>query len=193
MGDSFQFDFENSIAPQQNALPSSVTAPTGQVRACCACTMIPRRWFQMHHLILNPGRAPVHCTGHQYRSVNRQLHQKFSKGTSTLRSATQSIPFTQTVCTFWLRGLCMKGDTCGFLHQLDASRMPVCRTFARTGQCREADCPYKHDIGEVPVRDVWHLCRQHNPYDFSLHTRSATCTSSVFAFMVQFAATATRS
>jgi hypothetical protein len=24
----------------------------------------------------------------------------------------------QTVCTYWLRGLCMKGDSCGFLHQV---------------------------------------------------------------------------
>ena len=58
----------------------------------------------------------------------------------------------QTVCTYWLRGLCMRGDACSFLHQYDKDRMPVCRTFVQTGQCNEPDCPFKHareDIKEV--------------------------------------------
>ena len=33
----------------------------------------------------------------------------------------------QTVCTYWLRGLCMKGEACGFLHEYDLAKMPVCR------------------------------------------------------------------
>eukprot|EP00955_Chlamydomonas_euryale_P104882 365599-Chlamydomonas_euryale.AAC.1 len=36
-----------------------------------------------------------------------------------------------TVCTYWLRGLCMKGDSCGFLHQYDQEKMPVCRNLVR--------------------------------------------------------------
>jgi cleavage and polyadenylation specificity factor subunit 4 len=38
------------------------------------------------------------------------------------------------VCTYWLRGLCMKGDSCGFLHRFDPARMPVCRTLIKTGR-----------------------------------------------------------
>ena len=34
----------------------------------------------------------------------------------------------------------MKGDACGFLHQYDKARMPVCRFFAKFGECREPDC-----------------------------------------------------
>lgn len=45
--------------------------------------------------------------------------------------------YRQTVCTYWLRGLCMKGDTCGFLHQFDPERMPVCRSLLKFGQCKE--------------------------------------------------------
>ncbi len=33
--------------------------------------------------------------------------------------------FRQTVCRHWLRGLCMKGEQCGFLHQFDQNRMPM--------------------------------------------------------------------
>ncbi len=45
--------------------------------------------------------------------------------------------YRQTVCTYWLRGLCMKGDTCGFLHQFDPERMPVCRSLLKFGVCKE--------------------------------------------------------
>lgn len=52
--------------------------------------------------------------------------------------------YRQTVCRHWLRSLCMKGDNCGFLHQYDKSRMPICRFFRMYGECREQDCVYKH-------------------------------------------------
>ena len=37
----------------------------------------------------------------------------------------------------------MKGDDCGFLHQFDQARMPVCRFYAKYGECREPDCVFK--------------------------------------------------
>lgn len=57
--------------------------------------------------------------------------------------------FRQTVCRHWLRSLCMKGDACGFLHQFDKSRMPVCRFFRLYGECREQDCVYKHTNEDI--------------------------------------------
>lgn len=57
--------------------------------------------------------------------------------------------FRQTVCRHWLRSLCMKGDACGFLHQYDKSRMPVCRFFRVYGECREQDCVYKHTNEDI--------------------------------------------
>ena len=57
--------------------------------------------------------------------------------------------FRQTVCRHWLRSLCMKGDACGFLHQYDKSRMPVCRFFRLYGECREQDCVYKHTNEDI--------------------------------------------
>lgn len=55
----------------------------------------------------------------------------------------------QTVCRHWLRGLCMKGNGCGFLHQFDKRRMPTCRFFAKYNECREPDCPFKHSLEDV--------------------------------------------
>ena len=48
----------------------------------------------------------------------------------------RSLAPLQTVCRHWLRGLCMKGNACGFLHQFEASRMPVCRFFAKYNECK---------------------------------------------------------
>ena len=50
--------------------------------------------------------------------------------------------YRTVVCRHWLRGLCMKGDNCEFLHQMDMDRMPVCRWGEN---CRIKDCPYKHE------------------------------------------------
>ena len=50
----------------------------------------------------------------------------------------------QTVCTYWLKGLCMKGDDCGFLHEFDTARMPLCRNLIKYGECRDKDCVFKH-------------------------------------------------
>ena len=57
--------------------------------------------------------------------------------------------FIRARCRHWLRGLCMKGDACGFLHQFDKARMPVCRFFRDFGECREPDCAYKHSYDDV--------------------------------------------
>lgn len=65
--------------------------------------------------------------------------------------------FRQTVCRHWLRSLCMKGDACGFLHQYDKSRMPVCRFFRMYGECREQDCVYKHTNEDVKECNMYKL------------------------------------
>ncbi|RHY13519.1 hypothetical protein DYB25_005694 [Aphanomyces astaci] len=50
------------------------------------------------------------------------------------------------VCRHWLRGLCMKGDNCEFLHQYDMSKMPECRWGM---ECQVPECPFRH----VPDED----------------------------------------
>lgn len=51
----------------------------------------------------------------------------------------------------------MKGDTCGFLHQFDPQRMPVCRTLLKFGVCKEPDCPYKHTLEEIKECNMYKL------------------------------------
>ena len=49
--------------------------------------------------------------------------------------------FKTVVCTHWMKGLCMKGDNCDFLHEVDVDRMPEC---ARGQRCRDKECLYRH-------------------------------------------------
>jgi cleavage and polyadenylation specificity factor subunit 4 len=51
----------------------------------------------------------------------------------------------------------MKGDSCGFLHQFDGSRMPVCRSLLKTGKCVELDCPFKHDLEQIKECNMFKL------------------------------------
>lgn len=51
----------------------------------------------------------------------------------------------------------MKGDTCGFLHQFDPQRMPVCRNLLKFGVCKEPDCPYKHTTEEIKECNMYKL------------------------------------
>lgn len=79
---------------------------------------------------------------------------------ATVAGAGRGRSFRQTVCRHWLRGLCMKGDACGFLHQYDKARMPICRFFRLYGECREQDCVYKHtneDIKECNMYVTYQL------------------------------------
>ncbi|TMW65745.1 hypothetical protein Poli38472_008387 [Pythium oligandrum] len=52
------------------------------------------------------------------------------------------------VCRHWLRGLCMKGDNCEFLHQYDMSKMPECRWGM---ECQVPECPFRHVPDEERV------------------------------------------
>ncbi|GLD92054.1 hypothetical protein PINS_up000587 [Pythium insidiosum] len=52
------------------------------------------------------------------------------------------------VCRHWLRGLCMKGDNCEFLHQFDMARMPECRWGM---ECQVPECPFRHVPDEERV------------------------------------------
>ncbi|KAL1829524.1 hypothetical protein ACET3Z_007936 [Daucus carota] len=65
--------------------------------------------------------------------------------------------YRQTVCRHWLRSLCMKGEACGFLHQYDKTRMPICRFFRLYGECREQDCVYKHTNEDIKECNMYKL------------------------------------
>lgn len=49
-------------------------------------------------------------------------------GPNSLSRPRHGAPYlSPQVCRHWLRGLCMMGDRCDFLHKMDRNRMPICR------------------------------------------------------------------
>eukprot|EP00743_Colponemidia_sp_Colp-15_P008339 GILK01009057.1.p1 GENE.GILK01009057.1~~GILK01009057.1.p1 ORF type:complete len:262 (+),score=16.20 GILK01009057.1:94-879(+) len=67
------------------------------------------------------------------------------------------------VCKHWLRGLCMKGDDCEFLHQLDPERMPRCHFWDQFGECKDAECLFRHVTEEDKkecLRYKFGFCKQ---------------------------------
>ncbi|KAH9254572.1 hypothetical protein BASA81_007329 [Batrachochytrium salamandrivorans] len=62
--------------------------------------------------------------------------------------------FKTVVCVHWVSGLCMKGEKCEFLHEMDMDRMPECRLGQR---CQEKMCPFKHVKDEERA-----LCNNYN-------------------------------
>lgn len=55
-----------------------------------------------------------------------------------------------TTCTHWLRGLCVKGDQCEFLHNASPEYMPECKFYA-DGRCEDGTCPFRHVTRAPPV------------------------------------------
>lgn len=52
---------------------------------------------------------------------------------------------SRTVCKHWLRGLCIKGNECDFLHEYNLRKMPECFFFTKHGFCSSGDeCMYLH-------------------------------------------------
>uniref|UniRef100_A0A8B9C048 Cleavage and polyadenylation specificity factor subunit 4 n=1 Tax=Anser brachyrhynchus TaxID=132585 RepID=A0A8B9C048_9AVES len=89
------------------------------------------------------------------------------------------------VCKHWLRGLCKKGDGCGFLHAYDVTKMPECYFHSKFGECSNKDCPFLHvdaaaDNGACPWYDRG-FCR-HGPLCKYKHTRRVMCANYLVGF-----------
>ncbi|XP_057509428.1 DExH-box ATP-dependent RNA helicase DExH8 [Actinidia eriantha] len=57
------------------------------------------------------------------------------------------VPWEAPLCTFFVKGLCSRGNQCSFSHSLQAKR-PVCKFFFSLQGCRNGDtCVFSHDGG----------------------------------------------
>ncbi len=51
----------------------------------------------------------------------------------------------QVNCTYWMRGRCMSGERCEFLHSCNPRTMPKCIYYSK-GTCQDRTCMFKHEI-----------------------------------------------
>eukprot|EP00631_Chrysoreinhardia_giraudii_P000616 CAMPEP_0197422640 /NCGR_PEP_ID=MMETSP1170-20131217/17296_1 /TAXON_ID=54406 /ORGANISM="Sarcinochrysis sp, Strain CCMP770" /LENGTH=229 /DNA_ID=CAMNT_0042949991 /DNA_START=29 /DNA_END=718 /DNA_ORIENTATION=- len=86
---------------------------------------------------------PLNAPGGQGDSERRKalVEQAAQSAPPGMSVAKLEEKFRTVVCRHWLRGLCMKGENCEFLHQYDTERMPLCRWGTK---CTIPDCPYRH-------------------------------------------------
>ncbi|KAM9177486.1 putative cleavage and polyadenylation specificity factor subunit 4-like protein [Mergus octosetaceus] len=90
------------------------------------------------------------------------------------------------VCKHWLRGLCKKGEGCGFLHGYDVTKMPECYFHAKFGECSIKDCPFLHVDATVDNSRAcpWYnrgFCRN-GPSCKYKHTRRVMCANYLVGF-----------
>lgn len=57
-----------------------------------------------------------------------------------LVTATNNPKHKREVCRYWIKGTCVKGIDCEFLHMWDLTRMPKCHNE----NCSDTSCPFKH-------------------------------------------------
>lgn len=110
-----------------------------------------------------PPQMPVGEIGQQPRNFVRN----YKKVRHVLRHATVqddvrtislcNVLSVQTVCAFWIKGMCMKGDNCGFLHEMVPERMPECTTFLKKGFCNDPDCKFKHSRENIKECNMYAL------------------------------------
>jgi len=89
------------------------------------------------------------------------------------------------VCKHWLRGLCKKGDLCEFLHEYDMSKMPECYFFSKFGECSNNECTYLHIPPEDKLRDCPWYDRgfcKHGPRCRQKHVKKAACENYLLGF-----------
>eukprot|EP00742_Colponemidia_sp_Colp-10_P008944 GILJ01009718.1.p1 GENE.GILJ01009718.1~~GILJ01009718.1.p1 ORF type:complete len:256 (+),score=16.33 GILJ01009718.1:90-857(+) len=88
---------------------------------------------------------------------------KLGANNSRTARTTRTSGRKSVVCKHWLRGLCMKGDDCEFLHQLDPERMPRCHFWDQFGECKDAECLFRHVTEEDKkecLRYKFGFCKQ---------------------------------
>lgn len=55
------------------------------------------------------------------------------------------------VCKHWLRGACVNGENCVYLHEYDIRFVPQCAFFERLGECTNPECPFIHARPEEKI------------------------------------------
>lgn len=158
MEDDLNFDFENALDAPTTTQQVRSHDHTGssclvQSQLHQEVVSIPQNGLQVAP-DLPPGAPMGQSIGNykkNYRQVRYCVTFALDMQHAFLTLCTDNSSLLQTVCTYWLKGLCMKGDTCGFLHEFNAERMPVCRSLLKYGVCKEPDCPYKHSLQDIKV------------------------------------------
>lgn len=119
------------------------------------------------------------CALEEVITKNSAAHRRL------VREASQREPpgvFRKTrMCRFHELGICMRGDSCDFAHDIaelhprpDLYRTRLCVSFVRKGRCRAGEsCKYAHSQAELRERSALHVASM-LPYGISEQTPSSS-------------------
>lgn len=148
---NFSFEFEAQIDAQEPSKTSTYDDGTSPMASGVfdECVAAGGRHGDARGLFGNQRRRRPFPTDPQ--SLSGTTHNGFGSTGGVLGDQLSNKRYKsgmahQVVCRHWLRGMCIKGDDCDFLHIFDHTRMPLCRNFRRNGFCAE------HAIGVCPLR-----------------------------------------
>ncbi|XAR61337.1 RNA helicase [Bertholletia excelsa] len=80
-------------------------------------------------------------------------------------------PWEASLCKFFVKGLCNRGNQCAFSHSLQAKR-PTCKFFLSLQGCRNGDsCYFSHDVGPSTSHQLTSVL----PEDESVDAASLLC------------------
>ena len=72
----------------------------------------------------------------------KELDEKYINSINQNRTD-KSKAVNDTVCAFWLKGNCNKGNNCKFLHEKNPDKYPECPHGIEC-KGKNSECPYKH-------------------------------------------------
>lgn len=103
--------------------------------------------------VLPPAPAPATATATDVFDFELVLMQK--DAVAAAANPRKRKPKHSSTCTHWLRGLCVKGSACDFMHDASPEYMPICK-FYKVGQCASDEvCMFRH---VAPPRAYTSIC-----------------------------------
>lgn len=98
--------------------------------------------------------------------------EKLCQNIDNKRYKNKNIIRKNTVCMYWIRGLCTKGYDCEYLHIYDESKIQRCH-FWEKNACKNEDCTFRHidGIGSMKTLKEIKILQQSKKIDIILHSK----------------------
>ncbi|THF95789.1 hypothetical protein TEA_020807 [Camellia sinensis var. sinensis] len=111
-----------------------------ETRKCNSVPFVPSSYFLSHEVAENLATIIKEVRVQYTEDISGNEH-KYVNGDGP------PAPWKPSLCKFFVKGLCNRGNQCSYSHSLQAKRS-VCKFFLSLKGCRNGDkCEFSHDVG----------------------------------------------
>ncbi|CAL5433371.1 unnamed protein product [Camellia sinensis] len=142
----YEFQHTCLLTCQQNGNTDTMAADDehselpNETRICNSVPLIPCSYFLSHEVAENLATIIKEVRVQYTEDISGNEH-KYVNGDGP------PAPWEPSLCKFFVKGLCNRGNQCSFSHSLQARRS-VCKFFLSLKSCRNGDkCEFSHDVG----------------------------------------------